>query len=139
MTTSTTLLYFFQSISNQTNHKMFDMEKAQKLMEITHTCVEQIRKEELLSDLFLKLRDFITPVYWVFHVNPSATVYEVVRAILANFFIIYVIFRGTLMSHKRIDIAMNMINYIFFSYIWPVFAVYFLFMVIIPSPTYQIW
>ena len=114
---------------------MFDMEKAQKLMDITHMYAEQIR----IDDLLLKLRDLITPIYWVFHVNPSATVYEVVRAILANFFVVYVILRGTLMSHKRIDIVMNMINYIFFSYIWPVFAVYFLFMVIIPSPTYQIW
>lgn len=111
------------------------MEKAQKLMEITNTCVEQMRNEQLL----FQLNDLLAPIYGIFYVNPTATVYEVVRAILANFFMVYVIFRGTLMSHKRVDIVMNMINYIFFSYIWPIFAIYFIFALLLPSPTYHIW
>ncbi len=104
----------------------FDMEKIAKLSQMVQ--MMQINSAEIIA-----------PIHSLFIVGPNATIYEIVRAILIPFFVVYVMFKGFLMNHSKINILMHAINYIFFAYIWPIFFVYFAFMLIIPSPTYQIW
>jgi hypothetical protein len=123
---------------------MFDMERVTKLMQMGNLDVCTYPDPDYLTQV---IRLYVEPVvqtfYQAFHhifvAEPSATVYDVVRVILSWIFMVYVIFRGTLMSEKKIDILMRGINYLFFSFIWPIFLVYFLFAAILPSPTYSVW
>lgn len=105
------------------------MEKIEKIAQIANT----------LQMVQMNGAEIIAPIQSIFFVGPNATIYEIIRAILIPFFVIYVIFKGFLMKHTKVDMLMHAINYIFFAYIWPIFFVYFAFILIIPTPTYQIW
>ncbi len=124
---------------------MFDMEHAAKLMQMgmgmqmnTLTDVCKIHPDTW-SEVYTYLQPVVQAFYYVFVAEPTATVYDIIRVILARIFVIYVIFRGTLMNEKRSDILIHGINYLFFSFIWPLFLVYFFFATLLPSPEYKIW
>jgi hypothetical protein len=117
---------------------MFDAERYQKLMEITQAYVKPMVAAH--EEKGFAVMDMITKVlHAVFYVHSDAAIYDVIRVILANIFVAYVLLRGFVMNQKRIDIALNVMNYLFYSYIWPVFFVYFAFACFLPSPGYQTW
>jgi hypothetical protein len=52
---------------------------------------------------------------------------------------LYALFRSVLNNNHWIDIAMNVTLHILWGYLWPLFAIYFTFLLVLDNPHYMIY
>ncbi len=67
------------------------------------------------------------------------TIYHILTNYIVLLFIIGSIIKNILLFKNYTDFLINVIQTAIFAYVWPIFALYFAFTIIIPYPHYNIY